>query len=44
VRTVQAVRAALGRRGALRDALALRRGTSAALGSVAAALARVARA
>jgi adenosylhomocysteine nucleosidase len=44
VRTVQAVRAALGRRGAVRDALALRRGTSAALASVAAALARLARA
>ena len=43
VRTVHAVRAALARRGALRDALALRRGTSAALASVAAALARVAR-
>jgi nucleoside phosphorylase len=43
VRTVHAVRAALGRRGALRDALALRRGTTAALASVAAALARVAR-
>ena len=44
VRTVQAVRAALGRRGAIRDALALRRGTNAALASVAAALARTARA
>lgn len=43
VRTVSAVRAALSRRGALRDALALRRGTNAALASVAAALARVAR-
>jgi adenosylhomocysteine nucleosidase len=43
VRTVQAVRAALSRRGALRDALALRRGTNAALAAVAAALARVAR-
>jgi adenosylhomocysteine nucleosidase len=43
VRTVHAVRAALGRRGALRDALALRRGTAAALASVAAALARVTR-
>lgn len=44
VRTVQAVRAALGRRGAIRDALALRRGTNAALASVAAALAKAARA
>jgi adenosylhomocysteine nucleosidase len=44
VHTVQAIRAALGRRGALRDALALRRGTNAALASVAAALARIARA
>jgi nucleoside phosphorylase len=43
VRTVTAVRAALSRRGALRDALALRRGTQAALAAVAAALARVAR-
>jgi adenosylhomocysteine nucleosidase len=43
VRGVAAVRAALGRRGALRDALALRRGTNAALASVAAALARIAR-
>jgi adenosylhomocysteine nucleosidase len=40
VRTVSAVRAALSRRGALRDALALRRGTHAALAAVAAALAR----
>ena len=44
VRTVQAVRAALRRRGALREALALRRGTNAALGTVAAALARITRA
>jgi adenosylhomocysteine nucleosidase len=43
VRTVAAVRAALSRRGALRDALALRRGTNAALAAVAGALARVAR-
>jgi adenosylhomocysteine nucleosidase len=43
VRTVTAVRAALSRRGALRDALALRRGTNAALAAVAGALARVAR-
>jgi nucleoside phosphorylase len=43
VRGVAAVRAALMRRGALRDALALRRGTTAALASVAAALARIAR-
>ena len=43
VRTVHAVRVALRRRGALRDALALRRGTNAALASVAAALARVVR-
>jgi adenosylhomocysteine nucleosidase len=43
VRGVAAVRAALGRRGAVRDALALRRGTNAALASVAAALARIAR-
>ena len=43
VRGVAAVRAALGRRGALRDALALRRGTNAALASVAVALARIAR-
>lgn len=43
VRTVQAVRAALSRRGALRDARALRRGTNAALAAVAGALARVAR-
>jgi len=43
VRTVQAVRAALGRRGALREALALRRGTNAALATVAAALARLVR-
>ena len=43
VRSVAAVRAALTRRGALRDALALRRGTNAALASVAAALARIAR-
>jgi nucleoside phosphorylase len=43
VRTVSAVRAALSRRGALRDALALRRGTQLALASVAGALARVAR-
>ena len=41
VRTVTAVRAALSRRGALKDALALRRGTNAALAAVAAALARV---
>ncbi len=40
VRTVSAVRAALSRRGALRDALALRRGTHAALAAVAAELAR----
>ena len=44
VRGVAAVRAALGRRGALRDALALRRGTNAALTTVAAALARIVRA
>jgi nucleoside phosphorylase len=44
VRTIQAVRAALSRRGALRDALALRRGTNAALAAVAGALARLARA
>jgi adenosylhomocysteine nucleosidase len=44
VRTVSAVRAALSRRGALRDALALRRGTNAALAAVASALARVTRA
>jgi adenosylhomocysteine nucleosidase len=43
VRGVAAVRAALTRRGAIRDALALRRGTTAALASVAAALARIAR-
>ena len=43
VRSVAAVRAALTRRGALRDALALRRGTNAALASVAGALARIAR-
>jgi len=43
VRTVTAVRAALSRRGALRDALALRRGTNAALAAVAAALGRVVR-
>jgi len=43
VKTVTAVRAALSRRGALRDALALRRGTTAALASVASALARAAR-
>ena len=43
VRTVSAVRAALSRRGALRDALALRRGTHLALASVAGALARVTR-
>ena len=43
VRGVAAVRASLGRRGALRDALALRRGTNAALATVAAALARVVR-
>ena len=44
VRTISAVRAALSRRGALRDALALRRGTNAALAAVAGALARLARA
>ena len=44
VSSVSAVRAALSRRGALRDALALRRGTNAALANVAAALARVTRA
>jgi len=44
VRTVAAVRAALSRRGAIKDALALRRGTSAALQSVAAALAQAVRA
>ena len=44
VRTISAVRAALSRRGALKDALALRRGTNAALIAVAGALARVARA
>lgn len=44
VRTVAAVRAALSRRGAIKDALALRRGTTAALQSVAVALAKVARA
>ena len=44
VRTVAAVRAALSRRGAIKDALALRRGTTAALHAVATALARVARA
>jgi adenosylhomocysteine nucleosidase len=43
VRSVTAVRAALSRRGALRDALALRRETNAALATVAAALARAAR-
>lgn len=43
VRTISAVRAALSRRGALKDALALRRGTNAALAAVAGALARVAR-
>lgn len=43
VRGVAAVRAALTRRGALRDALALRRGTNTALASVGAALARIAR-
>ena len=43
VRSVAAVRAALTRRGALRDALVLRRGTNAALAAVAAALARIAR-
>lgn len=41
VRTVAAVRAALSRRGALKDALALRRGTNAALAAVAAALAKI---
>lgn len=44
VRTMAAVRAALSRRGALTDALALRRGTTRALAAVAAALARAARA
>ena len=44
VRGVAAVRAALARRGAVREALALRRGTNAALAAVAAALARIARA
>ena len=44
VRTVAAVRAALTRRGAIRDALSLRRGTHAALQAVAGALARVSRA
>lgn len=44
VRTIAAVRAALSRRGAIKDAFALRRGTSAALYSVATALAKVARA
>ncbi|MBI4638061.1 MAG: phosphorylase [Candidatus Rokubacteria bacterium] len=44
VRTSRAVRAALARPRALGDALALRRGTSAALANVAAALARIARA
>ena len=44
VRGVAAVRAALTRRGALRDALALRRGTNAALATVAAALGRLVRA
>jgi adenosylhomocysteine nucleosidase len=43
VRGVAAVRAALTRRGALRDALALRRGTNAALSTVAGALGRLAR-
>ena len=43
VRGVAAVRAALTRRGALREALALRRGTNAALAAVAVALARIAR-
>ena len=41
VRTVSAVRAALSRRGAIKEALALRRGTNAALAAVAAAVARV---
>jgi adenosylhomocysteine nucleosidase len=41
VRTVSAVRAALSRRGALKEALALRRGTNAALAAVAGALARL---
>ena len=44
VRSVAAVRAALTRRGGVRDALALRRGTNAALAAVAAALARIGRA
>ena len=44
VRTVAAVRAALTRRGAIRDALSLRRGTTAALQAVAGALARISRA
>jgi hypothetical protein len=35
------VRAALSRRGAIKEALALRRGTNAALAAVAAALARL---
>jgi len=43
VRTAHAVRAALARPRALADALALRSGTSAALRSVARALARLAR-
>ena len=43
VRTTTAVRAALSRRGALRDALSLRRGTNAALANVASALARLSR-
>jgi adenosylhomocysteine nucleosidase len=44
VKTVAAVRAALTRRGAIRDALSLRRGTNAALHAVAGALARISRA
>jgi hypothetical protein len=44
VRTVAAVRAALARRGAIRDALSLRRGTNAALHAVAGALAGISRA
>ncbi|HYE89498.1 MAG TPA: hypothetical protein VEA38_00705, partial [Terriglobales bacterium] len=44
VRTMAAVKAALSRRGALKDALALRRGTTSALAAVAAALAKAARA
>jgi adenosylhomocysteine nucleosidase len=42
VRTVAAMRVALSRRGAIKDALALRRGTNAALQSVATALAKAA--